>query len=184
MRHAVRRRITLAASLLAASVLALHVAAPGVEASTPGQVDPRVLTERVDGRAGEMPSAGAPAQEAARVHTADPADEELEARTRAVASQLRCPVCQGLSIEDSPTDLAVDMRAVVKEQLASGRSPEEVKAYFVEKYGEWILLEPRPHGLNLAVYLLPVLGLLIGTGIVVRSARRWTRQTAQEESAL
>ncbi|HEX6939569.1 MAG TPA: cytochrome c-type biogenesis protein [Longimicrobiales bacterium] len=108
------------------------------------------------------------------------ADSVLEARTRAVASQLRCPVCQGMSIEDSPTELARDMRAVVREQLASGRSPEEVKAYFVSKYGEWILLEPEPHGLNLAVYLLPVLALAVGTGVVVRSVRRWTRAAATE----
>jgi len=105
-------------------------------------------------------------------------DAELEKLTSAVASQLRCPVCQGLSIEDSPTELARDMRAVVREQLASGKSPEEVKAYFVSKYGEWILLEPEPRGLNLAVYLLPVLALAGGATVIVRSVRRWTGTSA------
>lgn len=112
---------------------------------------------------------------AAALAQAEPQDEvELEKLTSAVASQLRCPVCQGMSVEDSPTELARDMRAVVREQLASGKSPEEVKAYFVSKYGEWILLEPKPRGLNLAIYLLPVVVLGAGAGLIVRSVRRWT----------
>lgn len=100
----------------------------------------------------------------------------LEALTSAVAAQLRCPVCQGLSIEDSPTELALEMRAVVRDQLAAGSTPDEVRAYFVSKYGEWILLEPKPEGFNLAVYLLPVVALLFGGGMVVLAVRRWTRQ--------
>ena len=109
-------------------------------------------------------------------------DAELEKLTSAVASQLRCPVCQGLSIEDSPTELARDMRAVVREQLAAGKSPEEVKAYFVSKYGEWILLEPEPRGLNLAVYLLPVLALAGGATVIFRSVRRWTGASAADHA--
>src|SRR5512146_384952 len=84
-------------------------------------------------------------------------DSLLEARTRAVASQLRCPVCQGLSIEDSPSELSQQMRNVVREQLRAGQSPDDVKRYFVSKYGEWILLSPEPHGVNVLVYALPLL---------------------------
>lgn len=146
------------------------------QASTPRASAPAVEPTPIEG------DQSAPAPTAGRVHTVDPAEEALEAKTRAVASQLRCVVCQGLSIEDSPTDLARDMRAIVKEQLASGRSPDEVKEYFVSKYGEWILLEPKPSGLNLAIYLLPVLGVVIGAGVVMRSARRWTRQAGREAS--
>jgi cytochrome c-type biogenesis protein CcmH len=107
-----------------------------------------------------------------------PADSvaALEALTSVVAAQLRCPVCQGLSIEDSPTELALEMRAVVRDQLAAGKSPAEVRAYYVSKYGEWILLEPKPEGFNLAVYALPLMALLIGGGIIGLSVRRWTRQ--------
>jgi cytochrome c-type biogenesis protein CcmH len=114
--------------------------------------------------------APAPAQSPGAVDTA------LEAATARVASQLRCPVCQGLSIQDSPTELAREMKDVVRDQLAAGRTPEEVKAYFVSKYGEWILLEPQPHGFNLAVYLLPIAALLGGGGVVAVAVRRWTRQ--------
>jgi cytochrome c-type biogenesis protein CcmH len=101
-------------------------------------------------------------------------DTVLEARVRAVASELRCPVCQGESIQDSPAALAQEMRGIVREQLAAGRSPDEVKAYFVDKYGEWILLRPKAQGWNMLVYLLPLVVLLVGGAVVARATRRWT----------
>jgi cytochrome c-type biogenesis protein CcmH len=104
-----------------------------------------------------------------------PADSILEARTAEIASQLRCPVCQGLSIQDSPSELSQQMRAVVKDQMRAGKTPDEVKAYFVSKYGEWILLEPRPHGFNALVYALPVLLVAVGLGVVVVAVKKWTR---------
>ena len=70
------------------------------------------------------------------------ADSLLESRTTELARELRCPVCQGLSIQDSPSELSQQMRALVKEQIVSGKSDEDVLAYFVSKYGEWILLAP------------------------------------------
>lgn len=123
---------------------------------------------------------------AVRAQQQAPALDEaaLEAETKALASHLRCPVCQGLSIQDSPTELAREMRDVVKDQLASGKTPTEVKEYFTSKYGEWILLEPEPTGVNLAVYLLPILGLLGGGAVIGISVRRWTRQGALLESEL
>jgi cytochrome c-type biogenesis protein CcmH len=101
-------------------------------------------------------------------------DSILEERTRELASVLRCPVCQGLSIEDSPSELSLQMKQVVRDQLREGKSPEQVKAYFVSKYGEWILLEPKPAGMNLAVYLMPLVLLLGGGGLIVVMVRRWT----------
>jgi cytochrome c-type biogenesis protein CcmH len=102
-------------------------------------------------------------------------DSALEARTSAVAAQLRCPVCQGLSIQDSPSELSQQMRSLVKDQLKAGKSPDEVKAYFVSKYGEWILLEPKPRGFNLLVYALPVLLVAGGIGLIAVLVKRWTR---------
>ena len=103
-----------------------------------------------------------------------PKDSVLEARTSAVAAQLRCPVCQGLSLQDSPSELAQSMRAVVRDQLAQGRTPDEVKAYFVSKYGEWILLAPEPRGFNLVAYAVPFFVVLAGGALVVIAVRRWT----------
>jgi cytochrome c-type biogenesis protein CcmH len=99
----------------------------------------------------------------------------LEQRTSAVAAELRCPVCQGLSIQDSPSELALQMRAVVRDQLAAGRTPDQVKAYFVDKYGEWILLQPEPRGFNILVYVLPLAAVLTGIAVVVVAVRRWSR---------
>jgi cytochrome c-type biogenesis protein CcmH/NrfF len=101
-------------------------------------------------------------------------DTVLESRVRAVASELRCPVCQGESIQDSPAALAQEMKSIVREQLAAGRRPDEVKGYFVEKYGEWILLRPKARGWNMLVYALPMLALLIGAGVIARATRRWS----------
>ncbi len=109
-----------------------------------------------------------------------PQDSVLDARTKALASELRCPVCQGLSLQDSPSELAQQMRGVIRDQLRAGRTPEQVRAYFVSKYGEWILMKPEAHGFNLAVYILPVLGLLVGGILIVRAARRWTRAAVPE----
>ncbi len=106
------------------------------------------------------------------------ADSALEARTTEVASTLRCPVCQGESIQDSPSQLAQDMRAVVRDQLRAGKTPEEVKAYFVARYGEWILLEPTMTGLNTLLYVFPVLLVLGGLALVVVLVRRWSSPEA------
>ncbi|MDB4912698.1 MAG: cytochrome biosis protein [Gemmatimonadetes bacterium] len=78
------------------------------------------------------------------------------------------------------------MRAVVREQLAAGRTPDDVKAYFVSKYGEWILLAPAAHGFNILAYALPVMVVLGGCLLIVVAVRRWTRAasdaTAEEAS--
>ena len=108
------------------------------------------------------------------------AEADLESRTTAVASTLRCPVCQGESIQDSPAELAKQMRAVVKERLRAGETPEQVQAYFMSKYGEWILLEPRKTGLNILLYALPVMLVLGGLVIVAVLVKKWT---APEPSA-
>ena len=102
------------------------------------------------------------------------ADTALEALTRSVAAQLRCPVCQGLSLADSPSELALEMKDVVRSQLAAGRTPEEVKSYFVAKYGEWILLEPPRRGVNILAYALPAVALTVGLGVIWLALRRWT----------
>lgn len=112
------------------------------------------------------------------------ASERLEATTRAVASELRCPVCQGLSINDSPSELAQEMKGVVRDRLAAGESPDEVKAYFVAKYGEWILLEPEARGFNLLVYLLPLGVVLGGLAAIVVALRRWIRPSADGDDDL
>jgi cytochrome c-type biogenesis protein CcmH len=103
-----------------------------------------------------------------------PYDSALEAHVKQVASVLRCPVCQGLSIQDSPSELSVQMKDVVRQQLREGKSPDEVKAYFVSKYGEWILLEPKASGMNMIVYALPVVLVVLGIGFIWMMVRKWS----------
>jgi len=102
----------------------------------------------------------------------DPAFDE---RVKRIASRLRCPVCQGESIQDSPAELSAQMKTLVREQLANGKSEAEVLDYFLAKYGQWILLEPRAEGFNLLVYWLPVLFLVFGAGGLWLVVRKWTR---------
>jgi len=98
-----------------------------------------------------------------------------EAIVHEVASQLRCVVCQNLSVADSPSEMANQMREIVRQRLAAGETPEQVIRYFVDRYGEWILLSPAPHGLNLLVWIAPALAVLVGLAIVASLIRRWTR---------
>lgn len=105
-----------------------------------------------------------------------PHDAAFEAKVRDVALSLRCPVCQNNSIEESPAVLAQDMKREIRQRLAAGASPDEVRSYFVSRYGEWVLTKPRAKGVNLSVWLLPVLALLGGGVIVWSAVRRWVRQ--------
>jgi len=121
---------------------------------------------------------------AAAQSTGPAADSVLDARTRALAAQLRCPVCQGLSLQDSPSELAQQMRDVVKQQIANGKTDEEVKRFFVGRYGEWILMSPTPHGFNWLVYVLPLLALALGGGVVTLAVRRWTSGAPVRDEAV
>jgi len=104
---------------------------------------------------------------------AAPVDEKT---VHDVAAQLRCVVCQSLSVADSPSETASQMRGIIRERLAAGESPAEVRAYFVEKYGEWILLAPPKSGFNLLVWVVPFVGLGLGLVLVAVVLRRWSRK--------
>ena len=92
-----------------------------------------------------------------------------------VAAQLRCVVCQNLSVADSPSEMAAQMRAIVRERLEAGETPEQVREYFVARYGEWILLAPRRSGFNLLVWGFPLAAVTVGFVVVALLLRRWTR---------
>lgn len=99
---------------------------------------------------------------------------DLDERVREVASELRCVVCQNLSVADSPSDLAKEMRNLVRELLQQGKTPDEIKAYFQSRYGDFVLLEPPKRGFNLLVWGLPFAAILVGAGGVYLVAKRWT----------
>ncbi|MEE9551061.1 MAG: cytochrome c-type biogenesis protein, partial [Candidatus Binatia bacterium] len=105
---------------------------------------------------------------------AQPAD--LEEQLREISEDLRCPVCQNLSVADSPSEMATQMRELVLKQLKEGKSPEQIRAYFVSKYGEWILLSPSTKGFNLLVWILPFIALIGGIILVFLFTRRWVQR--------
>jgi cytochrome c-type biogenesis protein CcmH len=108
---------------------------------------------------------------------------DIEEQTRAIAAELRCPVCQNLSVADSPSELAQEMRALVKEQLEQGKSPEEIRKFFVSKYGDWVLLAPPAKGFGLVLWVLPAAGAVLGLLLVVFVTRRWVRRNKTDGTA-
>lgn len=109
---------------------------------------------------------GAAALAVAVVFAVAPRSESPSDRVARIASELRCPVCQGLSVEDSPSDTARDMRALIEQRAAEGRTDDEIRAEFRSAYGDWILLSPPlvdPRG---AVWLLPLVVIVAGAVVV------------------
>jgi len=96
---------------------------------------------------------------------------ELEERTQELTSVMRCPVCQGLSIADSGTMIAMAMKEEVRQFIAAGYTDEQILLYFETSYGEFIRLEPKPTGFNLMVWMAPVAALLLGVFLVIYRLR-------------
>lgn len=86
----------------------------------------------------------------------------LETRTNEIGHLLRCPVCQGMAVSDSPAEMAVNMKGQVRELLSRGYTEEQILKYFELSYGQFVLLRPR----SPVVWLLPVLALLLGLAVV------------------
>jgi cytochrome c-type biogenesis protein CcmH len=100
------------------------------------------------------------------------ADPQAEARARALMEELRCLVCQNQSIADSDATLAEDLRQIVRERIVAGDSDAEVKAYLVQRYGDWVLLEPPFNAATLLLWLGPFLLLCGGLIVYLRRTRQ------------
>jgi cytochrome c-type biogenesis protein CcmH len=94
------------------------------------------------------------------VRPATPATQAEQARR--IADELRCPDCQALSVAESETAAAAAIRRQIVEQLAAGQSAEQIRAYFVARYGEWILLAPP----SPFAWWIPVAALVVGVGVL------------------
>ena len=103
---------------------------------------------------------------------------ELERRTTEIGALLRCPVCQGLAVSDSRADMAVNMKGQIRDLLARGYTEEQILSYFEQSYGQFVLLRPKFEGLNVLVWVLPILALVGGAVIVFRKARSLERAAA------
>ena len=95
------------------------------------------------------------------------ADPGLEARARAISQLLRCPVCQGENIDDSNAVISRDLRILVRERLVAGDSNDQVIDFVVDRYGEFVLFEPRIAGANWLLWLAGPGMLLLGGGMAL-----------------
>jgi cytochrome c-type biogenesis protein CcmH len=100
-------------------------------------------------------------------------DPALEARAREIGQALRCVVCQNQSIDDSQAEVAHDMRRAVRERLLAGDSDQQVFAYMVARYGDYVLLKPPFKAHTLVLWLgAPALLLVAGTALLLAARRR------------
>ena len=99
-------------------------------------------------------------------------DARQEAAATALMQELRCLVCQGQSIADSDAELAGDMRALVRERIARGERPDEVRRWLVERYGSWVSYRPPVEPLSWPLYAAPFALLAVGAWLLRGRFRR------------
>jgi len=103
------------------------------------------------------------------------ADTALELRARELSEGLRCPVCRNESIDESSANIARDLRLALRERLVAGDTDEEAVQFLVDRYGEFILLNPRMEGANIALWVAAPLMLLLAGGIAFVTIRGRSR---------
>lgn len=105
-------------------------------------------------------------------------------RVASLGNRIRCPVCQGEPISDSPSETATAMMRIVAERVAMGESDGQIIEYFRARYGDWIVLDPPFRGATLVLWLLPLLALAGGVVLIARRIRpgRARREDVPEEA--
>ena len=163
-----RRFVAAALLAIAVALPALAVQAPASAPSSSGAPDASVKFE--------VPTA--------RLTAADPA---LEARMLAITGELRCLVCQNQTIADSHADLAVDLRQQVREMLQRGRTPEQIRRYMTDRYGDFILYRPPLKASTAVLWLAPAALLaiaLVALALVIRRRARLSDDQFEPEPQL
>lgn len=99
-------------------------------------------------------------------------DAKQEAKAQALMQELRCLVCQGQSIADSDAELAGDMRDLVRRRIAAGEKPETIRAWLIERYGDWVSYRPSTAPIAWPLWAAPILLLILGGAIVAGRLKR------------
>lgn len=112
-------------------------------------------------------------------------ESRLERQVRNIASLLRCPVCQGESVYDSHSDVAVEMKTLIAEKITAGETTEQILTYFKDRYGNYILMEPPAEGLHWVIWIFPGFMALLGAMFLFQHLRSSTKAEHQrfEEQA-
>lgn len=108
------------------------------------------------------------------------ADPVLEARAKALQRELRCVVCQGQSIDESNAPLAADMRRLIREQLEQGKTDDQVKDFFVVRYGTFVLMNPPVDSDTYLLWFGPLILVLVGGAVIGMTIMRARRRLATE----
>ncbi len=108
----------------------------------------------------------------AYVQLDDPAQERA---AKQLMETVRCLVCQGQSIADSDAEMASDMRSMIRERIARGEKPEDIRRWLVERYGDWVTYAPPTRGSALILWMLPLLLLFVGGVLAAGRIRRRRR---------
>ncbi|MDF2366381.1 cytochrome c-type biogenesis protein [Sneathiella sp.] len=110
-------------------------------------------------------------------------DPAQEARAREISGEIRCLVCQNQSILDSNADLAKDLRQIVRERISLGDTDDQVRSYLVERYGDWVLLNPPFKMTTLFLWLGPAAIFLFGAFAMIVFLRNRSRSVEGESTA-
>ena len=162
--------------LVVALLVALPFATPA--SAQPGDSQPDLLLPPAEGQ--RRPGLGVEASRELGEPLGQPlSGDELDRAVAEVAADIRCPKCQALSIADSAAESARAMREEARSLLAAGYTRDQVARYFEQRYGEFVLLEPRARGLNLIVWTAPAAIVLVGALLVTHRLRQ-RRRTGEE----
>jgi len=102
--------------------------------------------------------------------------DQLEERFKKLSNELRCPTCQGLAVKDSEAGFSTSIKGKIRDLMEKGNSDEEIKAYFTERYGEWILRAPPVSGFNLVLWILPGAAIITGFLWVLYRSKKWVEK--------
>lgn len=99
-------------------------------------------------------------------------------RARAIAERVRCPTCRGLSAADSDAPASRAIRAEIARRVAAGQDDDEILAYFADRFGKDVILQPEGSGVAALVWVVPVGAVVLGIGGLVVAFRRWRPRAA------
>ena len=139
----------------------------------PKAADAHDIAAQIRGEGADAPApAPVPGSGVPGVVTEDPTDAAY-----LIGKEIRCPVCQGMPIADSPSEMAQDMMKRVRVMHNEGKTEQEIFTYFTKSYGDWVLLRPKATGVNWLIWLLPPAALAFG----IYGIRRYIRPAQESD---
>lgn len=103
-------------------------------------------------------------------------------RAHDIGATVACPQCVGQSVVESDVAIAREIRAEIGRLVVAGHSDDDIRARFAERYGDWVILTPSTSGVSGLVWVIPVVGLIVGVGLLAVTLNRWRRASASDEA--